>query len=492
VIVGTSLGLLYVLDGESDFVRRFFPMQFHSIQAQVSVADLAGDRDLEMVVLDMGGTVAVVSVSGEVLWDAHLSGTLPFPATIGDVDGDGQLDVVVVAATEPGAGDRRWPGAGRQSAGSHIYVLRGDTGEPLPGYPIALPGHASISAPVLLAKLQAGIAVEKHFGRRGVGPFAASASASGANASSSFFSAQAVKTRKMRALLEIPDDIMFPFAGEDAEAQEEGEVGSKESVGLHLIVTSFEGSIFVIYGKELQIVPSSVDLFPLDRTKKKGKRNTKSSRTKFLAQRIDVGEHIYSSPLLDDITGDGYSDLLVGTLNGQVLLFESDEPHDAKNTWASFPNHRANGFSHGHLGVLVTAEEKDRLRQFDTKGGRNISISFEILDSSYDKAKKSGDIALREQAFTYSVSITKGTNRLQPIWKGIFDKPGKYTVFVPVSPPERTLLVISLVSEHGQYTEDTMLIAVSTRFYVWIKYLLIGPLTILCATLLARYKRHVL
>ena len=39
----------------------------------------------------MGGTVAAVSHLGEILWDANLSGTLPHTATIGDVDGDGQV-----------------------------------------------------------------------------------------------------------------------------------------------------------------------------------------------------------------------------------------------------------------------------------------------------------------------------------------------------------------------------------------------------------------
>ena len=42
VIIGTSLGLLYVLDGETGFARRFFPMQFHSIQATVAIADVKG------------------------------------------------------------------------------------------------------------------------------------------------------------------------------------------------------------------------------------------------------------------------------------------------------------------------------------------------------------------------------------------------------------------------------------------------------------------
>ena len=39
----------------------------------------------------MGGTVAAVSHTGEILWDANLSGTLPHTPTIGDVDGDGQV-----------------------------------------------------------------------------------------------------------------------------------------------------------------------------------------------------------------------------------------------------------------------------------------------------------------------------------------------------------------------------------------------------------------
>lgn len=41
----------------------------------------------------MGGNLAVVDAQGEILWDANLSGTLPHTATIGDVDGDGQVGV---------------------------------------------------------------------------------------------------------------------------------------------------------------------------------------------------------------------------------------------------------------------------------------------------------------------------------------------------------------------------------------------------------------
>jgi hypothetical protein len=48
------MGLLYVLDGGNGFVKPFFPMQFHEIQAQVAVADVTGGSGLEIIVADMG------------------------------------------------------------------------------------------------------------------------------------------------------------------------------------------------------------------------------------------------------------------------------------------------------------------------------------------------------------------------------------------------------------------------------------------------------
>lgn len=91
MIIGTSLGLLYVLDGETGFVRRFFPMQFHEIQATVAVADVRGGSDLEIIVTDLAGNIAIIDLQGEVLWDRQLSGSLPHTPTVGDVDGDGEM-----------------------------------------------------------------------------------------------------------------------------------------------------------------------------------------------------------------------------------------------------------------------------------------------------------------------------------------------------------------------------------------------------------------
>lgn len=183
VIVGTSMGLLYVLDGETGFVRRHFPMQFGKIESQVAVADVTGDGALEIIVADMLGNVVLVTPEGETVWDAKLQSSyggsvyVSYTPSIGDVNADGQLDVVVVATegeaeaeAEGGADqehDNRMVGnhSGRQSrrgkfktkkgpgGGSVIWAFDGKTGVVLTGYPIALPPGADISAPILMADL---------------------------------------------------------------------------------------------------------------------------------------------------------------------------------------------------------------------------------------------------------------------------------------------------------------------------------------------------
>ena len=72
---------------------------------------------------------------------------------------------------------------------------------------------------------------------------------------------------------------------------------SSSDLGLHILVPSHDGHVYVIDGK------------------------------KRCAERIDVGEHIYSVPLADDVTGDGYLDIVLGTMNGQVQSEYHSDTH---------------------------------------------------------------------------------------------------------------------------------------------------------------------
>ena len=58
-----------------------------------------------------------------------------------------------------------------------------------------------------------------------------------------------------------------------------------------------------------------------------------------------------------------------------------------------------------------------------------------------------------------------------------------------MTPPESVALVVGMINEHGQHFEDVVSVSVSTRFYVWLKYMLLGPLLLLSLPLLMARKR---
>lgn len=335
---------------------------------------------------------------------------MPHTPTIGDVDGDGKLDIVVVAVASDDS--------------SHLWVLEGETGLPLKGYPVSLPRGAAISGPV--------IPVDLHdYSRRNDMPSLAPLDFEDPNLP--------VWASKARAR----GYATFPSGGKDSTSK----ASKRASEGLHLLAPSYDGHLYVIDG------------------------------VKGCAERVDVGEHIVSTPLVDDVSGDGYIDVLLGTVNGEIMLLETKIPYHPLNSWSSFPKGRMNGFTHGQTGISIPELEKRMLKFAEIRGGYFLPVSFDI----WDNRKIVSD---SHPPRSYVVTISKGLNKLSPLITKTFDSPGRYTIRVPVSPPESMVLVIGMKNEYGQYFEDVAPVSVSTRFYIWIKYLLVAPVILVSLPLL--------
>jgi len=133
IILGTSMGFLYVIDPKTGDTLDGWPVQMGDIQGQVAVADVDGDGLIEIIATDARGSVAVLKPDGKELWERHLGTAIGVSATVGDVDGDGKLEVVL------GSFDGR------------IFVLDAQTGKDRPNFPFRTFGR--ITAPVMITKL---------------------------------------------------------------------------------------------------------------------------------------------------------------------------------------------------------------------------------------------------------------------------------------------------------------------------------------------------
>lgn len=133
VIVGTSMGFLYVLDAKTGDALDGWPIQMGDIQGHIAVADIDQDGKLEIVATDTRGSIAAFRGDATEVWELHIGSAFTAGVTFGDVDGDGQLEASF--ATMDGK----------------VYLVDAATGNIKPGWPFRTFGQ--ITAPVLITKV---------------------------------------------------------------------------------------------------------------------------------------------------------------------------------------------------------------------------------------------------------------------------------------------------------------------------------------------------
>ena len=131
IIITMATGEVHMLEAGSLESVSGFPVRLDSVSASVAVADLFQDGVLELVVGDNSGNIYCIDSRGGRKWEFETHEAVQSDVRFTDFDGDSQLDVVFVT-----------------TYGS-LWVLRGVSGTPFPGYPVRLNTHTQ-SSPLLI------------------------------------------------------------------------------------------------------------------------------------------------------------------------------------------------------------------------------------------------------------------------------------------------------------------------------------------------------
>ena len=341
------------------------------IQGQAVCEDLDNDGILEICAVDMKSNLACFDRHGQSLWETRISGFASQSPRIGDVDGDGVLDVVVGTST------------------GHVWAVNGYTGEPLRHYPVKTNG--SIYAPALLVNLH--------------------------------------PTEEAEVIMGMP--------------MTENAV-KKGNNGLHIVVTSHDGGMYIIDGKTICV------------------------------ERIDIGEHVYAQVLADDLDDNGYLDLLVATMNGNLYAFQTNTPFHPIKSWTSQVQ-ALNGMTarEGHVGIYVLHAS----RQHRDVVGNHFKIMFEIVDHR-NHSRGFGHSGKRAPDHKYEVGIEIGKGTL--VLDRLYYRPGVYTEIIKAPTVRQYATVyVYMRTETSLTYVDSFSLSFNMYFYNSIKWVVLIPFFII-------------
>ncbi|KAI0504204.1 hypothetical protein KFK09_015154 [Dendrobium nobile] len=210
--------------------------------------------------------------------------------------------------------------------------------------------------------------------------------------------------------------------------------------GLTLVTTSFDGYLYLIDGSS-----ACTDV-------------------------VDIGETVYSMVLADNVDGGDDLDLIVSTMNGNVLCFSTASPHHPLKEWRSSNQGRNNpGIRYDREGIYVSHAS----RTFRDEEGKHFWVEFEIIDKYRVPSGFQGP---------YNVTINllvpgnyQGERRI--VLKQVYNQPGKQRMKLPTVPVRTTgTVVVEMVDKNGIYFSDEFSLTFHMHYYKLLKWLLLLPL----------------
>ncbi|GKY92953.1 hypothetical protein MPSEU_000264200 [Mayamaea pseudoterrestris] len=403
VVIGTGMGMVYCLDARTLSKKDNWPVQMrYPIESRIVMEDLVGDAHLELLVADVGGNIACFNYEGKRLWHRNLATSVGVtshkvsrisPMVLGDVNGDGKLNIVVAIMVEAKA--------------PYVFVLDAATGSDSINFPLQLDMlhkvestiglHDKLAQPLLVDLSTDHKFVEEYIRRRG--------------------------------------------ASHD--------LSSSHSAGLHIVYPS---------GETLYIIDAS------------------SACT----HPVPVGEVMTASVQVDDVHGTNKLDLVIATMDGNVITLESQTPYHPLNVWNNGETRsRFGGSVHGYSapqGVYV----HELSRQYTDVFGVYVHVTLEVFDNRRNVAPEHKK---------YKVEIRDGSSHKRVLLRAQYDEPGIYKerVFIRFGPGYYALHVL-LTTSHGLVYEDVFHLGYNIHYMsgfgvlLWLPLISFGLIIVIFAT----------
>ncbi|KAI3771296.1 hypothetical protein L6452_02458 [Arctium lappa] len=210
--------------------------------------------------------------------------------------------------------------------------------------------------------------------------------------------------------------------------------------GLTIVTTSFDGYLYLIDG------PTSC------------------------ADVVDIGETSYSMVLADNVDGGDDLDLIVTTMNGNVLCFSTPAPHHPLKAWRSHNQGRNNVAARvDREGVYVTPSS----RAFRDEEGKNFWVEIEIVDKHRVPSGSQGPYNV-----TTSLLVPGNYQGDRTIKRNqVFDKPGKYRMKLPTVGVRTTgTVVVEMTDKNKLHFSDEFSLTFHMHYYKLLKWLLVLPM----------------